>query len=159
VFDSADSLIVWVWPPSRIDDDGYSVLTTDVWIDVEDSDAGPDQLRVHISLVGERDNGRGEWTLEFPLSDYEALPLDEAEAFRIDKPLPAEWGGSDSARVVIPDEVADLLGKLYRPVTAESWLYGRNAHLAGGRPIDFLELGHVAALLYALHAELQGGVA
>lgn len=158
-FDSADALAIWHWPPSRMEEDGYSILTTDVWIDVEDPGAGPDQLHVNISLVGEKDNGRDEWTLEFELSNFDGLPLDQAEAFRIGKSLPAAWDGSNSEPVAIPDEVASLLRELYRADTAEAWLHGRNSHLAGGRPIDFLALGHVAAVVYALKVEIQGGMA
>lgn len=159
VFESAESLVVWNWPPSRIEEDDYSILTTDVWIDVEDSEAGPEHLRVNISLVGERDNGRDEWTLVFDLSDFDALPLDQVEAFRVVKSLPVAWGGSNSESVAVPGEVASLLRELYRPDTAEAWLHGRNSNLAGGRPIDFLELGHVAAVVYALNVEVQGGMA
>lgn len=85
-FESAESLVIWTWPPSRIEEDGYGVLTTDVWIDVEDAGSGPDQLRVNISLVGEKDDGLDGWTLEFELYDFDDLPLDQAEAFRVGSP-------------------------------------------------------------------------
>lgn len=158
-FESAESLVIWTWPPSRIEEDGYGVLTTDVWIDAEDAGSGPGQLRVNISLVGERDDGLDGWTLEFELDDFDDLPLDQAEGFRVGRSLPVAWGGSNAETVVIPDEVAGLLRELYRPEAAEAWLYGRNSHLAGGRPIDFLVLGHVAAVVYALNVEIQGGMA
>ena len=157
VFESVESLIIWNWPRSRIDDDGFSVLTTDVWIDIEDADKGPESMRVNISLVGERDDGHGGWTLEFPLMAYDTLPLDQAEGFRVDDHLPDAWGGSASDDAPVPAWIAAQIAQLSPRDGANSWLHRRNANLAGGRPVDFLKKGHTAAVEYALRVEIEAG--
>ena len=58
----------------------------------------------------------------------------------------------------IPAEVADLLHSLYRPEAADAWLRGHNAHLAGARPIDLLELNEAASVVDALNIEIQSGM-
>lgn len=155
VFESAQSLVIWNWPQSRIEDDEFSVLTTDVWIDIEDAEGGPETMQVNVSLVGERDNGRGEWTLEFPLLALDRLPLEQAEAFRVGDHLPQAWGGSATDEVSVPASISAQLVTLSPRDGVNVWLHTRNSNLAGGRPVDFLAEGHTAAVEYALRVEIE----
>lgn len=156
-FESVESLVIWNWPPSRIDDDGFSILTTDIWVDIEDADEGPASMRINISLVGERDDGHDDWTLEFQLLELDELPLDQAEAFRVGHNLPYAWGDSRSNEVSVPASIAEQIAELSPHGGANQWLHRRNVNLAGGRPVDFLERGHTGAVEYALRVEIEAG--
>lgn len=94
--ESVYDLVIWVWPPSRIADDGGVVPSTDVWISIDQAVDGPESIEVAISLVGQPDTYEDEWALRFPILDeFDALPLDAAEAHRFGRPLPAPWSCRD----------------------------------------------------------------
>lgn len=91
-FESVDSLVIWVWPPSRIADDGDVVASTDIWVSIEKAGDGPEDIDVELSLVGEPDDGADSWVLRYPLmGSFDVLPLYEAEAYRFGARLPASW--------------------------------------------------------------------
>lgn len=91
-FESADSLVIWVWPPSRIADDGDVIASTDIWVSIEQAEVGPEQIDIELSLVGEPDDGADSWVLRCPLmGSFDVLPLHEAEAYRFGDGLPASW--------------------------------------------------------------------
>lgn len=64
-------------------------------------------------------------------------------------------GGRPEAAV--PDQVSDLLVRLYRPEAARAWLMGHNSHLDGARPIDLLAVGRERDVVDALRIEIQSG--
>ncbi|WP_298944622.1 metallophosphoesterase [uncultured Microbacterium sp.] len=70
------------------------------------------------------------------------------------------WLGGEHSptRVEIPNEVAALLHRLYRPEAAAAWLCGHNSHLVGARPIDLLKLNEIGDVVDALNSEVQGGM-
>lgn len=90
--ESVYDLVIWVWPPSRISDDGDVMPSTDVWVSIDQAVDGPESVEVAISLVGQPDTDEDEWALRFPILDeFNALPLGAAEAYRFGCPLPAPW--------------------------------------------------------------------
>ena len=49
-----------------------------------------------------------------------------------------------------------FLLRLYRPETAERWLFGLNPHLRNRRPIDVIRAGETQEVLAALRQERAG---
>lgn len=91
-FESVYDLVIWTWPPSRISDDAAEIASTNLWVDIEQVEDGPERMDLHLSLVGEPNTYADEWTQCYPIVDpFEALPLDQAEAYRFREPLPAPW--------------------------------------------------------------------
>ncbi len=91
-FESAHDLVIWIWPPSRIEDNGDVVPSTDVWVSIDQAVDGPERIDVAMSLVGEPDTDEDEWAVRFPIMEqFDAFPLDSAEAYRLGDPLPRPW--------------------------------------------------------------------
>jgi len=91
-FDSAYDLVIWTWPQSRIADSGDVVPSTDIWVSIDQDADGPERVDVAMSLVGEPDTDDDEWAVRFPIMEqFDALPLDSAEAYRFGDPLPKPW--------------------------------------------------------------------
>lgn len=68
-----------------------------------------------------------------------------------------EDSGEELSSLLIPEEVATLLGRLFPSSVWKPWLHGHNAHLEGARPIDAISAGRVTEVVDALNVEIQAG--
>ena len=62
----------------------------------------------------------------------------------------------NAERLDLLELTMSFLLRLYRPETAERWLFGLNPHLRNRRPIDVIRAGETQEVLAALRQERAG---